>query len=35
MMNWEGCLSIPNMLGLVKRYSKIEYEGFDIFGNKL
>ena len=30
---WEGCLSIPGMLGLVKRYSKIEYEGFDMNGN--
>ena len=25
---WEGCLSIPGMTGLVKRYSKIDYEGF-------
>ena len=30
---WEGCLSIPGMLGLVKRYSKIEYEGYDMKGN--
>ena len=30
---WEGCLSIPGMLGLVKRYSKICYEGFDMNGN--
>ena len=30
---WEGCLSIPGMLGLVKRYSKIRYEGYDIVGN--
>ena len=30
---WEGCLSIPGMLGLVKRHSKISYEGFDIAGN--
>lgn len=30
---WEGCLSIPGMLGLVKRYSKIKYEGYDILGN--
>lgn len=30
---WEGCLSIPGMLGLVKRFSKIEYEGFDMNGN--
>lgn len=30
---WEGCLSIPGMLGLVKRYSKIKYSGYDIKGN--
>ena len=30
---WEGCLSIPGMLGLVKRFSKIQYEGFDMKGN--
>tara|TARA_B100001142_G_scaffold221318_1_gene219503 strand:- start:249 stop:770 length:522 start_codon:yes stop_codon:yes gene_type:complete len=31
--NWEGCLSIPGMLGLVKRYSRVKYEGFDMNGN--
>ena len=30
---WEACLSIPGMLGLVRRYSKISYEGFDMKGN--
>ena len=30
---WEGCLSIPGMLGLVKRFSKINYEGYDMQGN--
>ena len=30
---WEGCLSIPGMLGLVKRFSEIKYEGYDIQGN--
>jgi len=30
---WEGCLSIPGMLGLVKRFSKIQYEGSDMQGN--
>lgn len=30
---WEGCLSIPGMLGLVKRYCKIRYEGYDIHGS--
>ena len=31
--DWEGCLSIPGMSGLVKRFSKIRYEGFDLNGN--
>ena len=31
--NWEGCLSIPGMTGLVKRFSKVRYEGFDMNGN--
>lgn len=30
---WEGCLSIPGMTGLVKRYSKIKYKGYDMEGN--
>jgi len=30
---WEGCLSIPGMLGLVTRYSKIKYSGYDLEGN--
>lgn len=30
---WEGCLSIPGMSGLVKRFSKIGYEGLDMNGN--
>ena len=30
--DWEGCLSIPNMSGLVKRFSRIEYEGLDMNG---
>ena len=29
---WEGCLSIPGMLGLVKRFSEIRYEGYDMSG---
>ena len=33
--SWEGCLSIPGMLGLVRRHSKIRYSGFDIDGNKI
>jgi len=33
--SWEGCLSIPNMLGLVRRFSKIKYTGFDLNKNKV
>ena len=32
---WEGCLSIPGMLGMVKRFSKIQYEGFDMQGKMI
>ena len=32
---WEGCLSIPGMTGLVKRYKEIRYEGLDPNGNKI
>ena len=31
----EGCLSIPGMLGLVRRYSKIKYSGYDLKGNMI
>ena len=31
--DWEGCLSIPSMSGLVKRFSKVKYEGYDMNGN--
>jgi peptide deformylase len=30
---WEGCLSVPGLRGLVPRYKKIEYSGFDPEGN--
>tara|TARA_B100001123_G_C14709051_1_gene788393 strand:+ start:70 stop:642 length:573 start_codon:yes stop_codon:yes gene_type:complete len=33
--HWEGCLSIPGMLGLVRRNLKIKYSGFDIEGKKI
>lgn len=32
---WEGCLSVPGMRGLVPRWSKLRYEGFDQFGNPI
>jgi peptide deformylase len=32
---WEGCLSVPGMRGMVPRYTKLRYSGFDIEGNPL
>jgi len=32
---WEGCLSIPGMRGLVPRYKRIRYQGYDAQGNAL
>src|SRR5438094_10590301 len=29
---WEGCLSVPGMRGLVPRYKRLRYRGFDEFG---
>ena len=29
---WEGCLSVPGMRGLVPRYHRLRYRGFDQFG---
>src|SRR5258708_7900109 len=26
---WEGCLSVPTLRGLVPRYKKIQYEGYN------
>ena len=33
--DWEGCLSIPGMSGLVRRSKKIKYSGFDLKGKKI
>ena len=32
---WEGCLSVPGMRGVVSRFSRIHYRGFDQFGNEI
>ncbi len=32
---WEGCLSVPGMRGLVPRYSRLRYEGFDEYGERI
>ena len=29
---WEGCLSVPRLRGLVPRYQKIQYQGYDLDG---
>ena len=31
--DWEGCLSVPGLRGLVSRYNHIEYSGYDLEGN--
>ena len=33
--DWEGCLSIPNMRGLVPRYQEIKVQAYDQNGNLL
>ena len=33
--DWEGCLSVPGMRGLVPRHTSICYRGYDQFGNEL
>jgi peptide deformylase len=32
---WEGCLSVPGMRGLVPRYKRLRYRGFDELGNAI
>ena len=32
---WEGCLSVPGLRGIVPRYRRIRYRGFDQFGNQI
>lgn len=31
---WEGCLSVPGMRGVVPRYKRLKYSGFDERGNR-
>jgi peptide deformylase len=33
--DWEGCLSVPGMRGLVPRFLKLRYQGFDENGKKI
>lgn len=32
---WEGCLSVPGMRGVVPRFAKLRYRGFDAFGRPI
>ena len=32
---WEGCLSVPGMRGIVPRYSRLHYTGFDQYGKPI
>ena len=32
---WEGCLSVPGMRGVVPRFTKLRYTGFDLEGRPI
>ena len=32
---WEGCLSVPGLMGIVPRFKKIRYQGKDQHGNEI
>ena len=32
---WEGCLSVPGLRGLVPRYRRLRYQGFDQHGARI
>ena len=34
-LDWEGCLSVPGMRGMVPRWNKVRYMGFDIYGDPI
>lgn len=33
--DWEGCLSVPGMRGVVPRYKQLHYQGFDQYGKTI
>ncbi len=33
--DWEGCLSVPGLRGVVPRWTRIRYRGFDQFGGPI
>ncbi|MGQ0598330.1 peptide deformylase [Aquabacterium sp.] len=32
---WEGCLSVPGLRGVVPRFARIRYTGFDQYGKRI
>jgi peptide deformylase len=32
---WEGCLSVPGLRGMVPRYKRLRYEGYDPRGHRI
>ena len=33
--DWEGCLSVPGLRGMVPRFSHVRYNGFDQYGDPI
>ena len=33
--DWEGCLSVPGLRGVVPRYARLRYQGYDPFGGAI
>jgi peptide deformylase len=33
--DWEGCLSVPGLRGVVPRWAKVRYTGFDPYGDAI
>lgn len=33
--DWEGCLSVPGLRGVVPRWKRIRYQGFDQYGSAI
>jgi peptide deformylase len=33
--DWEGCLSVPGLRGMVPRHERVRYQGFDAMGQPI
>ena len=33
--DWEGCLSVPGLRGMVPRHARLRYQGYDALGNPI